>query len=87
MKNKTYMSVSATLFFFGLLCWIPNLFFYNPNNPPMFIFLTPFIGGAGALLALKVDNQVIMGFLMFFNMVVCLSLGLVFFIGTLLWGP
>lgn len=87
MKNRLFSLISLILFFVGMLCWVPNLFFYNADSPPMLIFLTPLIGGIGAAFALQVDNQVLKGFLVFLNMVVCLSIGLVFFVGTLLWGP
>lgn len=75
------------MFVLGVACWVPNLFFYNPNNPPLYILLTPFIGGGGILLATKVENGKIKYTLIFLNLLVAFSIGLVFFFGTLIFGP
>ncbi|HCM89481.1 MULTISPECIES: hypothetical protein [Vagococcus] len=86
--NITFWSkLSIICFFLGILCWIPNLFFYNPDSPPLFILLTPIIGVIGVGLALKEKKEVVKGILMFMNLSVTISIGLVFFLGTLLFGP
>ncbi|SLM85513.1 hypothetical protein FM121_05395 [Vagococcus fluvialis bH819] len=63
------------------------MFFYNPDSPPLFILLTPIIGVIGVGLALKEKKEVVKGILMFMNLSVTISIGLVFFLGTLLFGP
>lgn len=87
MRITLWSKLSIICFFLGISCWIPNLFFYQPDNPPMFILLTPIIGGVGIVLALKEKKEVVKGILMFMNLTVTLSFGLVFLVGTLLFGP
>ncbi|MGX7024008.1 hypothetical protein [Vagococcus hydrophili] len=87
MKMTWWSKLSIICFFLGISCWIPNLFFYHSDNPPIFILLTPIIGGVGIVLALKEKKEVVKGILMFMNLTVTLSFGLVFLVGTLLFGP
>ncbi|URZ86640.1 hypothetical protein [Floricoccus penangensis] len=92
MKNSissknSYPTLSIICFLLGLLCWIPNLFFYDANNPSLFIFLTPVLGALGIYFAIKCRNKSLKNTLIVLNGLIACSIGLVFFIGTLIWGP
>lgn len=86
IKQKKITMASFIILILGVACWVPNLLFYTPNNPPILIVFTPFIGGTGILLAKKVENPKIKYTLIFLNLLVAISLALVFFFGTLIFG-
>lgn len=86
-KSHFFSLISCSLFILGWICWIPNLFFYNPNDPPIFIFFTPIIGAIGIFFASKIESTKMKYFLLFLNLTVTFSIGLIFFVGTLFFGP
>lgn len=86
-KSHFFSLISCSLFILGWICWIPNLFFYNPNDPPIFIFFTPIIDAIGIFFASKIESTKMKYFLLFLNLTVTFSIGLIFFVGTLFFGP
>lgn len=86
MTKKIFPLASFLLFIIGMACWIPNFFFYNSDNPPIWIIFTPIIGIIGIALALTTKNNKLKYTLIFLNIIVTFSIGLVFFLGPLFLG-
>ncbi|TDM15748.1 hypothetical protein [Macrococcus bovicus] len=87
MKNpKHALIISIITFILGILCWIPNMFFYHPDNPPLFYLLTPLIGVFGAAVSATISNTFIRLMMIILNILIALSFAIIMFLGTLVFG-
>lgn len=86
-KNRNLCIFSFIVFILGIVCWIPTLFFYSPDNPPIFIFLTPIVGFIGIIFAIKIEQPKLRALFFVLNSLVTVSLPLSFYLGTLLFRP
>lgn len=87
MKNTKIPIIASILtFIIGISVWVPNLFFYNPDNSNIFIFFTPFIGIIGIVFSTLIDHKQLKLLMFILNVLVTISFLLVMFFGTLIFG-
>lgn len=62
-------------------------FFYNPYNQNILIFFTPIIGIVGTFFSFMIEKGGLRAFILLLNILFAISIGLVIFFGTLIFGP
>ncbi|TDM02422.1 hypothetical protein [Macrococcus carouselicus] len=87
MKNNNIpLIISILTLIIGIAAWIPNLFFYSPDNQNISIFFTPIIGVIGIIASVFINNKSLKITMIILNILVTISFGIVMFFGTLFFG-